>query len=187
MKKRVLITSAVTILLCLCLIAGSTFALFTASSTASIVVQSATVSVSASITGLRAFSRDVECTSKDAQGNLIFVNGGTVGLVGNQLTLDRMTPGDKVTFTINVANGSNINTKCQVITSYSSTTTPSLGEALNISCTSGLPMDGSWVTMIPGQNGTINVTVELPVETGNAYQNKDVTVTVLVNAVQGNG
>ena len=30
MKKRVLLTSVVTIILCLCLIAGSTYALFTA-------------------------------------------------------------------------------------------------------------------------------------------------------------
>ena len=187
MKKRVLITSAVTIILCLCLIAGSTFALFTSSASASIVVQSATVSVSASISGLKAFSRDVECTNKDDNGNLIFVNGGTVGLVGNQLTLNRMTPGDKVTFTINVLNGSNITTKCQVTTSYSSTTTPSLGEALTVRCDSELPTDGTWINMTPGQGGTIDVTVELPVDTGNAYQNKDVTVTILVSAVQGNG
>lgn len=187
MKKRVLITSVVTILLCLCLIAGSTFALFTSRASASIVVQSATVSVSASISGLKAFSRDVECTTKDGDGNLIFVNGGTVGLTGNQLSLNKMTPGDKVTFTVNVVNGSNINTKCQVTTSYSSTTTPSLGDALKVSCTSGMPMDGSWVTLTPGQGGTIDVTVELPLETDNEYQNKDVTVTILVNAVQGNG
>lgn len=187
MKKRVLITSAVTILLCLCLIAGSTFALFTSSSSASIVVQSATVNVSASISGLKAYSRDVECTTKDPAGNIIFVNGGTVGLTGNQLTLDKMTPGDKVTFTIDVANGSNIITKCKVSTSFSSTSTPSLGNALKVKCDSSLPMDGSWVTLTPGQGGTINVTVELPVETGNEYQNKNVTVTILVEAVQGNG
>ena len=86
MKKKILITSVVTIILCLCLIAGSTFALFTSQTSASIVVQSATVNVSASISGLRAYSRDVECTAKDTNGNILFVNGGTVGLSGNKLT-----------------------------------------------------------------------------------------------------
>lgn len=188
MKKKILITSVVTIILCLCLIAGSTFALFTSQTSASIVVQSATVNVSASISGLKVYSRDVECTAKDTNGNILFVNGGTVGLSGNKLTLDKVTPGDKVTFTINVANGSNIETKCKVTTSYSSTSTPSLGNALDVRYSAtGLPMDGSWVTLNPGQGGTIDVTVELPVETGNEYQNKNVTVTILVEAIQGNG
>lgn len=202
MKKKILITSVVTIILCLCLIAGSTFALFTSQTSASIVVQSATVNVSASISNLQAFSltdanqkKDAsgnwifdKCTDKDADGNILFVNGGTVGLSGNKLTLDKMTPGDKVTFTINVANSSNIETKCKVTTSYSSTSTPSLGNALDVSYSAtGLPMDGSWVTLNPGQGGTIDVTVELPVATGNEYQNKNVTVTILVEAIQGNG
>lgn len=189
MKKRILITSVVTIILCLCLIAGSTFALFTSQTSASIVVQSATVNVSASISGLEAYSMAEERTDiKDADGKIIFTNGGTVALVGNQLTLDRVTPGDKVSFTINVANSSNITTKCKVTTSYSSTSTPSLGNALDVRYSAtGLPRDGSWVTLNPGQGGTIDVTVELPVETGNEYQNKNVTVTILVEAIQGNG
>lgn len=197
MKKRVLITSAVTILLCLCLIAGSTFALFTASTSASIVVQSATVSIGANINNLRAFSLTYgtpkkdqagkwifdECTAKDAQGRILFANGGTVALSGNNLTLDRLSPGDKVSFTINVTNGSNIETQCRVLTNMSG----DLASGLKVSCTSGdMTIDGNWFVM-NGATGTITVTVELPVEAGNDYQNKSFNMTVQIEAIQANG
>lgn len=195
MKKRVLITSAVTILLCLCLIAGSTFALFTSSSSASIVVQAARVNVSAKISGLKVYSRDVECTTQDPAGNIIFVNGGTAGLIGNKLTLDKMTPGDKVTFTIDVANGSNIITKCRVRTVINDGDGMTEGEyGLNVTCTpTGLDMSGDWFVLQPARDpngdhmGSITVTVELPVDADNTYQGMRYTMDIIVEAVQGNG
>lgn len=197
MKKRVLITSAVTILLCLCLIAGSTFALFTANTSASIVVQSATVSIGASINNLHAFSltdatqkKDqsgnwiyTECTAKDAEKRILFANGGTVELSGNKLNLDRMSPGDKVSFSINVTNSSNIETQCRVLVNSNG----DLASGLKVSYTSGdMTLNGSWFQMTQN-TGTITVTVELPVEAGNEYQGKNFNMTIQIEAIQANG
>ena len=53
MKKKVLLSSIVTIALCLCLIAGSTYALFTSQSQTDISVKAAKVEMTASLTDLK--------------------------------------------------------------------------------------------------------------------------------------
>lgn len=186
MKKRVLMTSVVTIILCLCLIAGSTYALFTSTTTVNMVVGSATVQVSASISGLKLYSMGEDFTEAGH-----FENGGTATISGNTLTLDKMSPGDKVVFTIHVTNNSNIVTKYRAYSTSSSTSTPSLAEALNVSFNSALSATGGWVTVAAGQGDTITVTVEFPSnntnEHDNRYQAKNATYTFCVEAVQGNG
>ncbi len=202
MKKRVLLTSVVTIILCLCLIAGSTYALFTSSTSASMVVQSATVSVSAAVENLKVYSLTDDKDKKDDAGEWIFeacqvqnnkgsfINGGTVILAGNSLALDRMSPGDKVTFTITVTNGSNIATQCRVITSKdiklaNGQQAPD-GLIVTYVPSANMKVDQGWFVM-DGTTGTITVTVELPVTHGNAYQNMHADLSVLIEAVQANG
>ena len=76
MKKKVLLTSVVTIILCLCLIAGSTYALFTSSSSVNIVVQSATVKVKAEIHGLKTWSLEDTVHDDTTNRKGAFSNGG---------------------------------------------------------------------------------------------------------------
>lgn len=187
MKKKVLLASALTILVCLSLIAGSTFALFTTGDNVSMIVGSATVKMTATISDVALTSFGRPCS------NNTFENLGTATLTGNQLSLVNMSPGDAVTFKINLTNHSNITTQCKVYTSSSSTSNPSLAGALqtNYSCSkTNMAVNGGWVTLGVGESITVTVTITFPngtPENDNKYQNTNVTTQFFVQAVQGNG
>ena len=79
MKKKILLSSIVTIALCLCMIAGSTFALFTGTAETNIVVKSGKVELSASVVNfdnpatapqLFSISPVSKADAFDADGNL---------------------------------------------------------------------------------------------------------------------
>ena len=111
MKKKALISSVLTIAICLSLIAGSTFALFTSESSVNIAVTSGKVDVTAVIdeTTLATTSMGL------AQTNGAFANGGSATFDENaKLHLTNMTPGDKATFTIKVTNNSNVDVQYRV-------------------------------------------------------------------------
>ena len=178
MKRKVLLTSILTIVLCLCLISGSTYALFTDSSSVKVVASSAMVNVDAHITGFAAKSMTTD-RQPNADGSYTFANGGTVKLVGSELQIENMCPGDSVTVTVYVSNSSNILTNCSVNTTYSSTGSTSLASALVIS--------GDTVSAVSsGESRAFTFTITLPEETGNDYQGKNTTVTITVSATQAN-
>ena len=96
MKKKSFLSSLVTIILCLSLIAGSTYALFTSEDQVNIAITSGKVNVVATILedAMKTYSLGQE---QDAGK---FANGGTAVFTTESgekvLTLDKMTPGDKV-------------------------------------------------------------------------------------------
>ena len=91
MKKRTLLSAILTIAMCLSLAVGATFALFTSSSEVNIAVTSANVDV-------RAVADDLESD----------IYSGTASLRGNQITVERMVPGDSFTFDIHIVNYSDV-------------------------------------------------------------------------------
>ena len=124
MKKKVLLSSILTIALCLSLIAGSTFALFTSQSEVNIAVTSGKVEMVASVKDFKLYSVEAENagTIVDENGGTYkyvertdgkFVNGGTAVLDGSIITLDNITPGDKISFGINGANNSDVTVQCR--------------------------------------------------------------------------
>lgn len=138
MKKKILLSSIVTIGLCLCMIAGSTFALFTDTATNNIAVTSGTVDISASLSDLQLYSiTDGTDTNNSGSVNLFgdtyyyiedgytsttaFLNGGTASFTqdndGNNigLTLTNITPGDRAEFTVDGTNNSNVNTNVRLV------------------------------------------------------------------------
>ena len=203
MKKKALISSILTIALCLSLIAGSTFALFTSESTVGIAVTAAKVEMTANITHLK-----LESVKADPNGTIVdefggkysyveckdnFINGGTAIFdeKTNTLKLDRVTPGDKVSFNVIGTNTSDVTIQYRYI----------------IECTKGLDelADGlivsingieynclksytsAWMTLQPGQDITdIPVVIDLPVTAGDEFQGKSAEIRVAVEAVQGN-
>lgn len=194
MKKKILLSSALVILVCLSLIAGATFALFTSGDTVSMVVGSATVNVTAEMSepSLSSFGR--------ACSNGTFENLGTATVTGNKLDIVNMTPGDKVTFTITLTNHSNILTGCKVKATSSSTSTKDLAGALEISYSlnnSPMTMNGNYAILQPKQNpngdnvGVITVTVYFPSNHTDAFDNEyqamNTSLTFTVEAIQGNG
>lgn len=123
MKKKVLLSSIATIALCLCLIAGSTFALFTDSTNFNIAVTAGDVEIKSTAEVVQRWSAEgpVDAHSdkylKDENGNyykheaqaLEFSNGGTADVdADGTLVINRITPGDKVDVRINTENLSDV-------------------------------------------------------------------------------
>lgn len=203
MKKKILLTSIAVIALCLCLIAGSTFALFTTSTKVNIAVTAGNLDVEAAILEdtlkLRSLGDAVDKFDRD-----VFANGGIAKLEGGKLILDRMTPGDGLCFQVQVKNTGDVNVKYKV-----NWTIPT-----DVQNAAGVTVDWSKVLKItvlddefksftntdtdayydvlgePGKVTVFNVIVEFvngTAENDNDYQGTSVDVTFTVETVQQNG
>lgn len=205
-KKKTLLSAVLAIVLCMSLIAGSTFALFTSESKVNIAVHSGKVEVNAEIKGLTLYSATTENTDSVAgtiaSGNHAgtyyyesvspnFTNGGTAVLSDENgtLTLDRVTPGDKVNFNVGIANESNVNIKYRVIVNVTSGLKLFNALKVKIDGTSltGVSRTGAWTSLAANGNiSDIPVEIYLPIEAGNEYQNLSTAMTISVEAVQSN-
>lgn len=212
MKSKVLVSSILTIALCLSLIAGSTFALFTDSAKNDIAVTAGKVDISASITDAMLYSVEAEDASHpavvwdeynkgyyyDYKGKIsegaTFSNGGTAEINGAVLTLDRVTPGDKISFNVVGSNDSDVaiqyRIKLECLSGYK------LMSGLNVyvkGANSNAPYAGlrsytsAWTYVEPNAAFVDqNFVIELPVWAGNEYQTRTTTMAITVEAVQGN-
>ena len=132
MKKRILISSVLTIVLCFSLIVGSTFALFTSQVEYDISVTSGKVALTANASLAGVYSAKVDPNGNlaapgygnfshelqtDAAGNPVntFANGGTAVYSKGALTIKKITPGDKVELTVGAKNKSNVATKYRYV------------------------------------------------------------------------
>ena len=213
MKKRskILLSAILTIALCLSLIAGSTFALFTSESKVNIAVKSGKVKVTAAVDDLKLYSAKADetgdlvdengekyvyelkedDTATVADESKVFTNGGTAAYTtaDGLLTLDRVTPGDRVTFTVAIGNESNVAIQYRVIVKvvsglklYSSLTVKLDGVKLN-----GVNKTGTWTYLAPDSDiADIPVEIFMPITTGNEYQDLRTEMSITVEAVQGN-
>lgn len=202
MKKKVILSSIMTIALCLCLIAGSTYALFTSQSQTDISVKAAKVEMTAYLSDLKLQSvkADPSGTITDEFGGTYsyvdcekntFVNGGTATLDNAVLTLDRVTPGDKVSFNVQGTNTSDVTIQyryiVECIDGLDSLIDGLIVSVNGVAYSSLKSLTSTWMTLEPGQNiAAIPVVVDFPVTAGNKYQNKSAQIRVVVEAVQGN-
>lgn len=108
MKKGALVSSIATIALCASMVVGSTWALFTKETSTNIVVSSAGVNLSAQINDKFMESNAGVVKEIDGRKYVEFHNGGTAEIATNELKLNGITPGDDVTFKINLTNESDI-------------------------------------------------------------------------------
>ena len=221
MKKKILLSSMVTIVLCLCLIAGSTFALFTSESEMNIAITSGNVELTASINAVDLYSvrpvqagETAEVTDENQAGyvyeqqqNGTFANGGTAALAnGNELTLSRITPGDKVVLNIASLNTSDVTIKARYTVEVLSGEELASGLVITLKDANGNVIDtlvgldsfiSTWETLAAGEQlAATKLEIELPVDAGNEYQHNailaqnpnynGVSINILIEAVQGN-
>lgn len=182
-KGRIIATSIASIAMCASLIAGGTYALFTSESTVNIAVTSGKVDVEATIGELTLSSTVKGVTTPGENGQ--WVNGGTATVSDATITLDKMTPGDTVSFDITVTNHSDVAVQARTI--YLAE-----GELLG-----GLTIDGFgevqqtgvtlWRMLEVGSKAEVySVSITLDEDAGNEYQEKSAAITFGVEAVQGN-
>ena len=174
MKRKIIVSSILTIALCLSMIAGSTFALFTSNSEVNVAVNSATVKV-------------VATAGAVTYGSTLGSTLGSVNATGSDITLTNILPGDYVDFNINVVNESTVTVNYRTVVTISGD--KELTDALVVSFGGKTAADASsdWSALAVGEgNATVAVHISLPETTGNECQNKSCTITYVVEAVQGN-
>lgn len=202
MKKKVLLSSMATIVLCLCLIAGSTFALFTSQKELDVEVTSGKVSIDASIEDFKLWSvvpgagteevydENGRLYHYEEQTNGYFKVGGTGSQNGNLITLSKIVPGDKVSFTVDTTNDSNVGIYIRYTIKVANPTVLASGMVLKVGETeyTGVTSYTSVWQAIPENETHDDVKFELglPVFAGNEYQEGEVEYAIFVEAVQGN-
>jgi len=187
MKKKTILSSVIAIVLCLSLMTGSTFALFTSEAKVNVAITSATVKVEAAVKGVETYSFDV----KQADG--VFENGGTAKVddTTGELKLDKMTPGDMAKVTIAVTNKSNVLIQYRVKMTATGDLAPALvGKATIMGAE--YDVNGgktAWVKTAAAEEAIGDIVLEIAfpdAEDNNDYQDKAANVVVTVEAVQGN-
>lgn len=188
-KKNVVITAVLAIMLCVSLIAGATFALFTSESKVNIAVTSGKVDVVANV------DTDSVCTKQN--GDADYIKGdsnmyqATAIFDNDGLTLSNMVPGDAIKFNIVVKNNSTVTVKYRTVIACEDN---GLLDGLNITI-NDKPYKGTtdisdYETIEVGSKDVVvPVEIELPVledAINNLYQGKTLTLSYKVEAVQGN-
>lgn len=183
MKRNVVVSAVLAIMLCVSLIAGATFALFTSESKVNIAVTSGKVEVVAEIDNVVATHPEKISVTEGPSNYVSGFFGGSASIHENTLTLDNMVAGDKVTFDIVITNYSSVAVKFRTISTK--TGDDELINALNINAGSNT----GWMQLAAAPRSgavvnTMNCSVELPY-TANV-QEKSCAISFTVEAVQGN-
>ncbi len=191
-KKGILVGAIATIALCVSIVAGATFALFTSETGTNVAVKSGTVNVTATIKDVVATHgewNEEEGAYIKTAGLLAGENAAALDEKKQTLTLTNIAPTDKVTFKIAVQNDSNVPIKYRTIVAC--TKDDGLAGGLSVTLdeqkftTSAI---GEWTQLAAnGEIADVNVAVELPFDADNKYQNKSCTLSYKVEAVQANG
>ena len=186
MKKKVILSSVLTIVLCLSLIAGSTYALFTDSDTVNVTVTAGKVKVTASIDQLDLSSS----LGVNVPETTVTQQAGT-----NIIDINKMVPGDIITFDIVVENGSDVTV--DFIPVIKVTNDDGLWSGLTVTFTvngtatpytlTNYEWRGDYTQLGVGVDpATITVSITLPESAGNEYQEKTCSFSYTVEVVQGN-
>lgn len=181
-KRNVVISAVLAIMLCVSLITGATFALFTSESKVNVAVTSGKVKVTAT-------ASTPELGTTLANGNLTETTA-TLSEDGNTVTLDKIVPGDYVTFNITIHNESNVTAQYRTVIEL--VEDDGLWAGLEVTFDE-VEYEGTtavkteWATMaVSTEDTVVAVKVSLPEEAGNEYQEKSCKFSFAVEAVQGN-
>lgn len=189
MKKRFLLVSLLTIAICFCLISGATYALFTSESEVNITVSSGKVNVVAKVENVQTWSLEDDYAAAGRTDGT-FTQGGSAVYADGTLTLDKLIPGDRVTFNIAGENSSNVSAQYRVVISCDQAYKLMEGIELTINgvtYTSFYSYQTAWATL-PALTDMddVEIAVELPMEAGNEFQDLTAKINLKVEAVQGN-
>lgn len=182
MKKKVLLSSILTIALCLCLIVGSTYALFTSSVKVNVIATAGQVDVSATLDGT------IEKGS--TLGSMLPETSIEFDANSNTITMDKIVPGDYASFNLKVSNASDVTVKYRTVIKVvdDNGLFAGLVATINNVAYDGGYLASDWAELAPGSADIIiPVKIELPGAAGNEYKGKTCTVSYIVEAVQGNG
>ena len=183
-QMKAIIASAVVIVLALSAVAGVTYSWFSDSEEATVDVTTGKVDISMTRGDLEIYSCGTKMDNKE------FLCGGTATVDESNgtisVTLKNIAPGDKVVLSVNIFSDSTIS--CKYRFSLTCNDYTELINGLRIDATYGnieitAPGYSDWMDSMP-QTG--NISVELPTDAGNEYQNKSIVLRFTVEAYQSN-
>lgn len=187
MKKKLILTSILSIVMCFSLICGATFALFTSEDKVNIAITSGTVNVTANIDENSVKTKQLYDTDYTQGKDNMFEGEATFNEQG--LTLNKLVPGDGIMFNIVVKNNSNVKIQYRTIILCENDTGlfSGLEMSINNEKYNGVSYVADWTLLDVGAgDAVIPVVIELPDDAGNDYQDKTCTISYKVEAVQGN-
>ncbi len=181
-RKSTLISAVLAIAMCVSLLVGGTFALFTSESKVNLVVTSGNVEVVASIENIE--KSYVDENGETVSGKLF---GGDATFADGTLSLDNIVPKDTVKFHVKIANNSSVAIKYRTVVTVVEDN--GLASSLSIDL-AGYQMIGTkaasaYAKLDAGeQPEVLPVTITLP--ESETTQGKSCKLSVSVEAVQGN-
>lgn len=181
-KKSTLISAVLAIVMCVSLLAGSTFALFTSESKVNLAVTSGNVEVVASIENIE--KSYVDENGETVSGKLF---GGDATFADGTLSLDNIVPKDTVKFNVKIANNSSVAIKYRTVVTVVEDN--GLASSLSIDLAGyqmiGMKAANAYAKLDAGeQPEVLPVTITLP--ESETTQGKSCKLSVSVEAVQGN-
>lgn len=185
MKKKIILSSVLSIVICLSLIAGATYAFFTSEAKVNIAVTSGSVNLTATLTGL-----DTSSLGRD-MNNGEFELGGYATIEGDTLKMYRMAPGDKATVVVDIENNSDIDIQYCVKLIGSGELIGALESVAVIEgveyAIGGKENSTDWIYVDGGVAiNDIAISVLMPHTTGNEYQGKSAEIAIQIIAIQSN-
>ena len=195
MKKKLLLSSILSIVMCFSLICGATFALFTSEDKVNIAVTSGTVSVNAVVEDLEYKTYTKDWTAANVNDTILFDNlGGKATVAGGKITLDKIVAGDGIKFNISVDNESNVTAKYRAVIKNVGSDAD-LFNALDI-VVNGDAFKGvtatKWAELAANTDvpDLVSVSIVLPDEADDTDEvkimGKTCQIEVLIQAIQGN-
>lgn len=178
MKRKTLVSSIMTIVFCLSLIAGTTYALFTSKDEVNVAVNSAKVELVATIEN-RKLTSTLGKNLPETE----------VSIEKNVITLTNFVPGDVFSFDIRITNNSTVSVQYRTVIQLLKDAGLWNGLVVTIDEDkyNGDVQYANWSLLAPKSKDIIvPVTISLPVEAGDEYQEKSCQISYRVEAVQGN-
>lgn len=178
MKKKAIICSILSIILCISMTVGSAFALFTSKDEADVLITAGNVDMTVTVD-------TPQLTS--TLGALLPET--SVTYEGNRIIINRMVPGDVISFHLRIKNNSNVTVKYRTIVKQLSDTglwdglVVTIGNAVYL----GDERVSTWTEASPASEDVlVPVTISLPESADNRYCSKSCSFAYVVEAVQGN-
>lgn len=183
-KRSVIITAILAIIMCASLAAGATFALFTSSSSVNIAVTSGNVEVTASVVEIQ--KSYVDEHGETVNGKL-FSGDATFDEGARTVTLSHVLPKDTVKFKVRVVNGSNVAIKYRMVMSLveDNGLFSSLDITLNGKKFYGYT-SGTKYALLEAEQQIADIPVVISLPEGATCNNTACKLTYKVEAVQGN-
>ena len=192
-KTKILVPALLSIAACGAIVAGSTYALFTSEAKTNVAITSGKVDVKASVVngvdGLTLTHQEWDdATNAYVEKEGLYGGSASLDADAQTLTISKLVPMDKIAFQIEITNNSNV--AIQYRTVLKSVEDSGLFDGLKISIDGdefdGVAVKTNYETWASSGSKTIDVSIEMPEVSSNAYQDKSCKISYAVEAIQGN-